>query len=399
LAEAEPQNPENHLRLSQIYRENRRFPEAHASLKKAAELDSDSLEVKYNLVLLLQQEGKNDEAIAAMKQLLADTAKGEYAPREKKNRALFLEQLGVLYRGAENYAEAQKAFRSMGEIDAESRPRALAHAIDTSRTARDYGKALEESKTAVDEFPDNLALASLRATVLAETGNTKEAAKVLKGLLKGNSEDREIYLALAQVHEKGKQYDKAIEAVEKAQSLSKTRAEQLGVLFAYGSVLERAKRFDEAEAKFTELLKLDPENASALNYFGYMLADLNKRLNDAHDMIQKALDLEPNNGAYLDSLGWVYYRQEKFDLAERYLLRSLEQFNRDPVVHSHLGDVYHKQGKVDQAQKHWKRSLEEWQRSAKSDQDQAEIMEVRKKLDSLALQLSSEAAGSKEIKE
>jgi predicted Zn-dependent protease len=287
----------------------------------------------------------------------------------------------------------------MGEIDAESRPRALAHAIDTSRTARDYGNALEQSKAAVDEFPDNLALASLRATVLAETGNTKEAAKVLKGLLKGNSEDREIYLALAQVHEKGKQYDKAIEAVEKAHSLSKTRGEQLGVLFAYGSVLERAKRFDDAEAKFTELLKLDPENASALNYFGYMLADLNKRLNDAHDMIQKALDLEPNNGAYLDSLGWVYYRQEKFDLAERFLLRSLEQFNRDPVVHSHLGDVYYKQGKVDQAQKHWKRSLEEWQRNAKSDQDQAEIMEVRKKLDSLALQLSSEAAGSKEIKE
>ncbi len=398
LIEAEPQNPENYLRLSQIFREKRRFQEARESLRKAGELAPDSLEIKYNLVLLLEREGKSDEAIQAMEQLLADTAKDEYSPQERKNRTLFYEQLGVLQRAQDRFSEADKAFRGMAEADPSSRPRALAHIIDTYRMARDYDRALKESEAAFKEFPDDRTLASLRATVLAETGDAEKGAKLLKNMLQSNDQDREIYLALAQVYEKGKMFPEAIAAVEKAQDLAKTEGERLGALFSYGSVLERAKRYPEAEAKFKQVLESEPNHASALNYLGYMLADLGTRLDEAHDLIQKALDLDPDNGAYLDSLGWLYYRQEKFDLAERYLLRSVEQFKRDPVVHTHLGDVYYKLGKIERAKKHWERSLMEWQRSAKSDQDPVEIAKVRKKLSEAETKLSSQAQ-SEEIKQ
>jgi tetratricopeptide (TPR) repeat protein len=182
--------------------------------------------------------------------------------------------------------------------------------------------------------------------------------------------------------------------VEKAEALAKTDRDKMAVWFAHGSVLERAKKYDEAEAKFEQVLKLDPDNPGALNYLGYMLADLNRRLDDAHDMIQKALDTDPDNGAYLDSLGWVYYRQERFDLAERFLVRSLEQFKRDPVVHSHLGDVYHKLGRNAQAQQHWQRSLEEWESSPKADRDPVEIQKVREKLNELKTRMSSASPDS-----
>lgn len=397
LAGAEPQNAENHLRLSQIYREKRRFDEARASLQKAASLAPEAmqLDVKYNLVMLLESEGKSAEAIEALEQLLKDTHKDRLSPAEKRVRANLYEQLGVLNRSQDRVEPAVEAFRAMAEMNDDSRPRALVQVIDTYRHGRDFEKALDRSKAAVEEFPKNRPVLSMRATVLAETGDAEAGAELLRKLLDDSEQDREIYLSLAQIYEKGKLFGKAIEAAEKAEKLAKTDREKMNVWFAFGSVLERAKKFDEAEAKFNQVLQLDPDHAAALNYLGYMLADLNRRVDDAHDMIQKALDLDPDNGAYLDSLGWVYYRQERFELAERLLVRSLEQFKRDPVVHSHLGDVYYKLGRNAQAKEHWQRSLEEWERNPKADRDPVEIKKVRDKLDQLDTRMSSASPESK----
>jgi tetratricopeptide (TPR) repeat protein len=397
LAGAEPQNPENHLRLSQIYREKRRFDDARASLQKASSLATGAmqLDIKYNLVMLLASEGKSDEAIEALGQLLKDTEKDSYSPAEKRMRANLYEQLGVMNRAQDKVEPAVAAFRSMGETDDDARPRALVQIIQTYRDIRDFETALDRSKAAAEEFPKNRAVISIRSTVLAETGDAEAGAELLQKLLDGSEQDREIQLSLAQIYEKGKNFEKAIQAAESAEKLAKTDREKIAVWFTYGSVLERAKKFDEAEAKFNQVLEIDPENAAALNYLGYMLADLNRRVDDAHDMIQKALDLDPDNGAYLDSLGWVYYRQERFELAERLLVRSLEQFKRDPVVHSHLGDVYFKLGRTEQAKEHWQRSLEEWERSPKADRDPAEIKKVRDKLVQLEARMSSASSESK----
>ena len=114
-------------------------------------------------------------------------------------------------------------------------------------------------------------------------------------------------------------------------------------------------------------------------------------------MIQKALDLDPQNGAYLDSLGWVYYRQNKFKLAERYLRRSLEKYKHDPTVLSHLGDVYFKHDQTELAKKHWRRSIEEWERSAPSDRDDDAINELRKKLSNITPHFSSGATNDKKL--
>jgi tetratricopeptide (TPR) repeat protein len=400
LAGAEPQNAENHLRLSQIYREKRRFDDARASLQKAGSLATEALqlEVKYNLVMLLESEGKSAEAIEALDQLIKDTQKDRYSPAEKRMRASLYEQLGVLNRSQDRVEPAVEAFRAMADTEADVRPRALVQIIDTYRQGRDFEKALERSKAAAEEFPKNRPVVSMRATVLAETGDAQTGAEQLRKLLDGGEQDREVYLSLAQIYEKGKLFDKAVEAAGKAEELAKTDREKLSVWFTFGSVLERAKRFDEAEEKFNQVLQLDPDNAPTLNYLGYMLADLNRRVGDAHDMIQKALDLDPDNGAYLDSLGWVYYRQERFELAERLLVRSLEQFKRDPVVHSHLGDVYYKLGRNAQAKEHWQRSLEEWERGPKADRDPAEIQKVRDKLAQLETRVSSVAGESKSEK-
>ncbi len=90
-----------------------------------------------------------------------------------------------------------------------------------------------------------------------------------------------------------------------------------------------------------------------LNYLGYMLADKGTRLPEALKMIRKAVELEPMNGAYLDSLGWAYFKLGQYELAEENLRQAVERDQTDPTVHDHLGDLYEKTGRIRLAAAQW----------------------------------------------
>jgi Flp pilus assembly protein TadD len=184
---------------------------------------------------------------------------------------------------------------------------------------------------------------------------------------------------------------KALDAAEK---LSEGDDEMEMIYFMRGAMHERSKDFDSAEKFFRKVLEMNPENSSALNYLGYMLADRNVRLQEAHDLVKKALDLEPNNGAYLDSLGWIYYRMDRLPEAETYLRRALERYSRDPVVNDHLGDVYFKQGKLKEAIAQWQAALKEWESASKAELDPKAIAETQRKLESAKVRLAKEGGNS-----
>src|SRR3982750_4241164 len=156
-----------------------------------------------------------------------------------------------------------------------------------------------------------------------------------------------------------------------------------------GALYERLKKFDFSEAEFRKVLHINPENAGAMNYLGYMLADRSVRLDEAYQLIKKAIDQDPNNGAYLDSLGWVYFRQGKLTEAEGVLVRALDRIGTDPTVHDHLGDVYFKLGKTRDAISQWQASLKEYQKS-QSDSDPDDVAKVTKKLDDARVRLAKE---------
>ena len=123
-----------------------------------------------------------------------------------------------------------------------------------------------------------------------------------------------------------------------------------------------------------------------------MLADENVRLAEAQDYIKRAVDLEPGNYAFLDSLGWVYFRMNRLDDAEQQLSRSLQLMGNDPTIHDHLGDVYFKQGKLKLAISQWQSSLKAWNSSAPSDVEPEEVAKVQKKLDGARVKLAKEEA-------
>jgi tetratricopeptide (TPR) repeat protein len=155
-------------------------------------------------------------------------------------------------------------------------------------------------------------------------------------------------------------------------------------------MLERMKKYDEAETSFRKVLALNNEHAGALNYLGYMLADRNVRLDEAYQLIRKAVDIQPGNGAYLDSLGWVCFRQGKLTDAEGLLVKALDRMAQDPTVHDHLGDVYFQLGKTKEAIAQWTASLKNFKDQPPSDVDPEEVSKVGTKLDAARVKLAKE---------
>lgn len=119
-----------------------------------------------------------------------------------------------------------------------------------------------------------------------------------------------------------------------------------------------------------------------------MFADRNVRLEEAQQMISKALDIDPGNGAYLDSLGWVHFRLNKLDQAAGELQEAIVKAGKDPTVHDHLGEVYFKQGKIKEAIQQWEASVAEMKAAAPSEQDPEELAKVTKKLEGAKVRVS-----------
>jgi len=126
----------------------------------------------------------------------------------------------------------------------------------------------------------------------------------------------------------------------------------------YGAAAEEASLYDKAAELFHKAIAMDPANAAEpYNYLGYMWAEQNSHLDEAEDAIKRALQLDPDNGAYLDSMAWVQYRQGKYDQALENLKRAVENLPReDAVVFEHLGDVYSKLNRVSQALESWQKA-------------------------------------------
>jgi uncharacterized protein HemY len=96
--------------------------------------------------------------------------------------------------------------------------------------------------------------------------------------------------------------------------------------------------------------------------------------------VQRALKEEPFNGAYLDSLGWIYFRENKYGDAETALRQAVQRESHDATIHAHLGDLYAKTGRSDLAAAEWEKSLVEWKRSLPADIEADKVAELEKKL-------------------
>jgi tetratricopeptide (TPR) repeat protein len=397
IADANPEDAQTYVRIAEIYRKQGKFDLALENLKKAETMVQDSVEVPYNIAAIYQAQGRYDEAVPIMRELLkkSEKADGNYSNGEKSNRAVFLERLGTIYRDQGNNQAAIETFRQIVALGGdENIERGYQQIIDTWREAKEWQKATDAAKEAVRKLPNSRDLKMVLASQQADMGDADQALKDVRAMLKGGggsaNDDRQVYITLAQMYTRLRRFGDAEQALDKAEQLSTKTEDKEYIWFLRGSTFERDKRYPEAEEQFKKVLASDPEYASALNYLGYMLADQNTKLEEALGYIKRAVDLDPSNGAYLDSLGWAYFRLGKYEQAEDNLLKASQKINTDPTVLDHLGDLYQKTGRLKLAASNWERALNEWNRTIAAEVDPADTVRVQKKLDSAKMKLAKE---------
>lgn len=392
LADADPENAGALVHIGDIQRRQGKYEDALATIRKARKLSPDDLDAGYNEGLLLDVLGHFDESAQVYEKMvdLTSHANGAYTSDEKSNRGIFLERLGTVYHEQNKTPEAIAAYQKMIDMGGDTAVRGYQYQVDTYRDAKQYDKAVEIARKAVEADPKNRDLKLMLASELGDLAKTDEGLALAKGLLANTPDDRQIWLALGQMCVRARRWKEAEDAFSKADPLTIKKEDRTYLFFLKGELAERQKHYEPAEQYFRQALDLEPDSAMTLNYLGYMLADKGIRLPEALEMIRKAVKEEPMNGAYLDSLGWVYYKMGDYELAEENLRQAVERDQSDPTVHDHLGDLYEKTGRIRLAAAQWQLSLTQFARSAPADVEQAEVNKVQKKLDTARFRLAKQ---------
>jgi len=262
--------------------------------------------------------------------------------------------------------------------------------VDAYRDGKQYEKATQVAQQAAAAMPKDKTVQLMLAGQLADTGNPEDGIKLAKAQLKGNADDQNVNLVLAQIYSRLRRWKEAAEQIDAAEVLSTKQDDKIYIYFLRGALDERQKHYDSAEEQFRKILAIDSNNSMTLNYLGYMLADRGVKLDDALTMVQKAVQQEPQNGAYLDSLGWVYFKMGQYALAEANLRKASERISTDPQVHDHLGELYEKTGRLKMAASQWEQSLQEYARTVPADAEPGDVNKVQKKLDTARVKLAKE---------
>ena len=267
--------------------------------------------------------------------------------------SLLLPHVGFAYEQLGQHDEAIAAFDEAHRL-APADPLVTSYLIQANVSAKKYAAAIELAGVARAEHPDDLRLARLQAQALRQSGQPDRAVAILREVLDKQADRPLAYVALAQGYVDANRGDEAVTLLEQAQVKFPS---ETSIGFELGAVLDKQKRFADAEAAFRQVLAREPDNAPALNYLGYMLADRGERLDESVTYLKKALEIDPDNGSYLDSLGWAYYKGNKLELASDNLKRAAEQLKTNSVIQDHYGELLFKMGRYDDAIAAWTRAL------------------------------------------
>lgn len=248
-------------------------------------------------------------------------------------------KIGMTYVELKQYNEAEHIFKSI--IDANpSFYRAYYYYGLLLAENNKYDKAIEILKRIPEN--DDMYQSAIEeiAIIYSQQKNNKEAENVLLPIVE-KYPAVEHYNLFASFFAEDKDYKSAIEILNKA--LNKFTDSQ-SLLYHLGIVYDQAGEQENAMSVMEQILKINPDNADALNYIGYTYADKGIKLDKAEKFIKKALQIKPNDGYITDSLGWVYYKKGLIKKAIVTLKQAAKLSNNDPQILEHLGDAYLKAG-------------------------------------------------------
>jgi tetratricopeptide (TPR) repeat protein len=212
-----------------------------------------------------------------------------------------------------------------------------------------------------------------RIQILQQVKRYDEAISIAKELAKSQWTSSDIYVMAANVFAEEKKYSEAIQFLEQGFNHFPRSSKLLFIKGVY-----EEKKGDELACIQTmrQAIKMDPSNSSALNYLGYLYAERSEKLALAEKLIVRALVLKPNDGFYLDSLGWVYYKNNDLEKATEMIEKALQLEPEEGVICEHLGDVWLAKGDHDKALSYFEQAL----KLHTEDEDKSRIEDKVKRL-------------------
>ena len=207
------------------------------------------------------------------------------------------------------------------------------------------------------------------ASVIEEQGNAETAIDRVRQVVDMDPNNASLHQRLGDIHRRHGQFRESRDAYMSALDLG---SDSGGLHRSLGVSLERLGETRAAETHLLRAIEINPSDAYALNYLGYWWADEGRNLEEAIDMIERAVSKRPDSGFFVDSLGWVHFRLGDPVTAVRYLERATELEPSDPEITGHLGDVYWVLGRRDEARYKWRLAL-----SLSSDEDERQMLSAR----------------------
>jgi len=333
---------EAHYQIALIDERRGRHASAVEHLKTSVKIDPGFVQGGYALAHLYEMRRDTEAAL------------GEYArilSIEPENVAL-VDHIGELYAAKGDLVQA-KSYFSHARALAPHDPQACLWLALLAEQAGDYAgaaAALSGSSALQEDVESNLRL----SFYLTQAGQTKDAVAALERAHARWPQHNGIAYFLALGYDDIKQSGKAADVLRE---ILKRNPDFRDARFQLGAIYEKIGRMDDAEREFRALLDKHPDDAAALNYLGYSLADRGMKLDDAEKLIREAVRLAPGNGAYRDSLGWVEFKRGRYPQALEDLREALRLLPEDSTVWEHAGDVHRALGEGTPAWRAWKMAL------------------------------------------
>lgn len=289
--------------------------------------------------------------------LLALKAQPGQAFDKKGSQALSHYIMGVVY---DDLGDIEKAIQEYSQaLKEDTRSTHLRLSLASSYLKKnDLDSAVGQLKLAVDDDPEavqpHAILSLLYALQKKDDLASREHELALKNAARSEPRNAQIYKDLGLVYLYQGKIKEAQGILRIAVGLAPDDAQ---AHFLLGNAYYELKEIKPAEKELLRALSIAPDYHEALNYLGYAYLEQDRQINRAGALIKKALEMEPDNPAYIDSLGWFYFKKGRF----REALEQLEKaaaLLKDPVIYDHLGDAYFKSGRLKDARLNWERSLE-----------------------------------------
>jgi predicted Zn-dependent protease len=366
LVAADPKDSRSQFYLAESLNDLEEYAESEKIYRQLIAADATDVDYLVSFGLSLAGQKKWDEATQTFTKLLGMSDIPDNLTTLARTQLAYID----VQRG--NYAAAVETAKTIFVFNDKPNSQAINIAVDALKKQKKTDEAVALLAPLAEKFPSDPFVNARYVEALVRAGQGEKAAAQAAAQVKAGSRNA---VAISEAYVQAGDNKAAVALMKSAIA---AKPDDLDLQFQLGSLYERTGDRKASEAVFVDVLKKDPEHAPSLNYLGYMWAESGVNLDRAQEMLTRAVGQEPQNGAYVDSLGWVYFRLGKLDLAEKYLTDATRLLPRDPTVHEHLGDVLAKRGDMQRALQLYRTAVDLDPESKDVDKLRSKIAEIER---------------------